>query len=277
MMTKNVLIPIVTFLVGAGVTFLITQKLLEKKYADIAEAEITSMREAMERAKHRPKFVKEKKKITVDRNKVDMGTINPNGTLTRSSIDNDPYEKAKRDYHKISILKSEEETAKDETPEPEGDIEPDTDTDTDDETSDFDDGECDDAGQTEQDMLNLMKVDRTQPYVITDQQYSEENGHYDKISLYYYRIDDVLTEDNEEIIDDIDSSIGWDALHVLDMQTNVWVRNERIASDYEVIALNSSFAESVHGLHIQPLNGNHVATPRERYEEKQRLRKENGE
>ena len=228
------------------------------------------MREAMERMKERSSIVQEnkiKKKTIIDKViedvKKEMGVKSPSA-LTRSTLENDPYEKAKRDYHKISSSK-EVETKKNKSTS-------DNTEQSDEEDCSDEDNELDDAGKSEQDMLDLTKVDRTIPYIINDREFAEEFDHHDKISLYYYRVDDVLCEENEEIIDNIEGTIGYDALTALDMQTTVWVRNEPLAIDYEVIALNSSFAESVHGVHIQ--ENNRILTPRERYNERQQKRRE---
>jgi len=274
-MKKTIVLCLASFLVGAGAGFLITQKLIEKKYAQLAEDEISSVKEAFER--RRTMITNANPKMTVvdelvSNAKKDLGIKNPSATLTRSSLDNDPYEMAKRDYYKISAQKKEKivepETA------PDTDIGEEDDPEDNDFPDEDDEDMLDAAGMTEQDMVDMTRVDRTQPYVISDQQYSEEFSHHDKVSLYYYRVDDVLCEENEEMVDDIESVIGYDALKILDMQTTVWVRNEPLAIDYEVIALNSSFAETVHGLHIKE---QHAMTPRERYIEKQKRREQDGE
>lgn len=230
------------------------------------------MREALKRASERPPVITEKKtkKKSKEQEKTEefgkaategLKKGLTNGGLTRSSLDTDPYEQAKRDYHRISTEKN-ASVAKDEPDEP--------DTEDEDRAE-----ETDDAGKTEQDMLDLTRIDRTQPYIINDREYSEEFDHHNKVSLYYYRVDDVLCEENEEIIDDVDAAIGNEALSILDTQTTVWVRNEPLAIDYEIIALNSSFAESAHGIHIKPLKPGAAMTPRERYIEKQNKRREN--
>lgn len=282
-MSKNVIVPILAFLAGAGASFLVTKSLLEKKYAAIAEDEIASVKEAFERAKQRnQEAVKVKKNEKTKTAKAEVKgqpktdeKINPDKILTRTSLDDDPYEQAKRDYHKISHAgrtkpevteKKDEEAAEDPDP--------------DDEESEEDEDDCvrDDAGMSEEDMRNLTRVDRASPYIITDEEYADEFPHHDKVSLYYYRVDDVLTEENEEIIDDIDRIIGYQALSVLDTQTNVWVRNEPLGIDYEIMALNTSFAEQVHGENLEKAkNSNRVMTPRERYEERQKRRKTNND
>ena len=78
-------------------------------------------------------------------------------------------------------------------------------------------------------------------------------------------------DENEEIIDDIESVVGYDALAMLDMQTTVWVRNEPLGIDYEIIALNKSYQETVDGIKREAM-----MTPRERYEYNQRQKEQHG-
>ena len=64
-----------------------------------------------------------------------------------------------------------------------------------------------------------------------------------KISLYYYRVDDILCEESEEVIEDVEAVIGYDAL-ALDIPRF----GCDLCIDYEVISINKSYAEQIHGL-----------------------------
>jgi hypothetical protein len=90
------------------------------------------------------------------------------------------------------------------------------------------------------------------PYVISIDEYSEENTHYDKITLYFYEDDEVLTEDDEEAIDDPNALVGDYALNCFGENSGdpevVYVRNERLQIDYEVIRLSKSYQETVLGI-----------------------------
>lgn len=74
-------------------------------------------------------------------------------------------------------------------------------------------------------------------YTITPHQFAFENRHYDKITLLYYPADKILVNeltDNEEAVD---ITIGEDALTKFGEfeEDVVYVRNDRIGIDYEVI------------------------------------------
>jgi hypothetical protein len=143
-----------------------------------------------------------------------------------------------------------------------GDVETGTDEENHDNDPDYYQ-ERDAAGMTEAEIS--PEIDRTQPYVIDDEEFTNGFPQHEKVSLYYYKVDDVLAEENEEVVTDIDNTIGYDAMNQFDMQTTVWVRNEPLGIDYEVVSINKSYAETVAGFKA-PM------TPREVYLAKQKKR-----
>lgn len=86
-------------------------------------------------------------------------------------------------------------------------------------------------------------VSKDEPYVIP----ADEFGFFEdfeEITLTYYS-DDILTDDQDHIIDDRESIIGRDALSRLtnsDDET-VYVRNEKLKADYEICYDYKRFAE----------------------------------
>jgi len=252
-MNKQIIARIAIFGLGIGVGFLIAKKY----YEHVVQEEIESVKEHL--GSHIPGlYRKDWGTMDDNRSKSDDGhtgndpSVAPDDSkfrtaanpMSRSSLDNNPYEQAKKNYSLVKPVVEEEE-----------DCDEDTDA----------------AGMTEADSERMSEIIRTLPYIIDDQSFCEEYNNHDKISLYYYRADDVLCEESEEIIDDVEGTIGYDALAKLDTQTSVWVRNEPLAIDYEVISLNKSYAEVVLGVGVD-VN----LSPREKYLRQQR-RKENGE
>lgn len=110
---------------------------------------------------------------------------------------------------------------------------------------------------------DLSDIDRTQPYVISSEEYNDEFIHHDKLSIYYYILDDVLCDEHEQPMDDIAGTIGYDCFKILENQSAAWVRNERLAIDYEICVVRSSYAEVVQGIPAK------ILSPREAYQKKQ--------
>jgi hypothetical protein len=247
-MNKSILLNILIFTLGGGVGFLVGKKVYENYYAAIAQEEIDSVKEAFENRRlvesgkpgnengmtdeeYRTKNLSSEFDGDPDKTPNGISEYNKQRTntnsLTRSStIINNSNEQAKMNYHLVSAK-------------------PQTET---------DEPLTDAAGKTEEEM-DLSKVDRTRPYIIDDREFNDEFEHHDKISLYYYAVDDVLCDEDEEVIKDIDNTVGFEALEAFDRQTTVWVRNEPLTIDYEIICINKSYAESV----------GKVESPRERY------------
>lgn len=81
------------------------------------------------------------------------------------------------------------------------------------------------------------------PYSISPSEYANTNLYFDKDELYYYAVDDVLVDDNENPIDDINGLVG-DGFKVAigEYEDNVaYIRNESISTDYCIISLNKQF------------------------------------
>lgn len=84
---------------------------------------------------------------------------------------------------------------------------------------------------------NKEVADELKPYIISPDQFGELFG-YDTISLNYYA-DKVLADDNDEIIDDVDNTVGLESLnHFGDYKEDpdcVYVRNDALKADYEIL------------------------------------------
>lgn len=80
------------------------------------------------------------------------------------------------------------------------------------------------------------------PYSIRPYIFTNTNRHYDKCSLIWYAIDDVLaTEEHERIIDFAIVGEDWRS-HVGEFEEDVaYIRNESIAVDYEIVKEEMSY------------------------------------
>lgn len=73
------------------------------------------------------------------------------------------------------------------------------------------------------------------PYVISPDEFGEVE-HYQTMTLYYYS-DGILADEEQEIIEDIDSCVGVESLkHFGEYEEDsVFVRNDRQRIDYEIL------------------------------------------
>lgn len=98
--------------------------------------------------------------------------------------------------------------------------------------------------------------DLKEPYMISmddfDAGYPER---YDTESLTYYAVDDILANDEDEIINDVESLIGADALDHFGAEAaetsgdsdTMYIRNEKLHCDYEVTRIHQSYHQVVLG------------------------------
>lgn len=77
--------------------------------------------------------------------------------------------------------------------------------------------------------------DVEKPYMITVDDYAELDD-YNTESLYYFE-DGVLTDESENIIDDVENIVGEEALAKFDEEEvdSVYVRNDARKTDYEIL------------------------------------------
>ena len=110
-------------------------------------------------------------------------------------------------------------------------------------------------GEGERDTVEFKsepkKKIETDAYVIDINEFSDGEEMFDKLTVYYYEFDNVLVDADEEVIVEIDDTIGWDSLDCFgEGSVNpdiVYVRNEELKIDYEIIRLRESYGKSVLG------------------------------
>lgn len=81
------------------------------------------------------------------------------------------------------------------------------------------------------------------PYIITEDSFNEDYTEFDKISLVLYSDGVVVDEQDEVVI--VPDTIGVEAIEYLEnnrLDNVVYVRNERRASDYEMVRDNNTYA-----------------------------------
>ena len=81
------------------------------------------------------------------------------------------------------------------------------------------------------------------PYVISPEEFGEFE-EYEKISLTYYA-DQVLTDENNEEVDDVEEIVGEESLtHFGEYEDDsVFVRNDRLKCDYEILLDQRNYSD----------------------------------
>lgn len=90
------------------------------------------------------------------------------------------------------------------------------------------------------------------PYIITTEEFRQNDPEYVQSTLTYYEPDMVLADDHEDIIENKEDTVGLKALSSFGLDPDepdaVYVRNEKIQMDFEVVRSEESFAKVVLGI-----------------------------
>lgn len=112
--------------------------------------------------------------------------------------------------------------------------------------------EVDESQRVEAEDVFYKNRDHSLPFVISQQEFLEDEEDFDKITLAYYEEDDTLCDESDKSIDNIDTLIGYDSLHRFgdhsDDKNIVYVRNVNFGTDYEVIREKGKYTVRVLGL-----------------------------
>jgi hypothetical protein len=94
------------------------------------------------------------------------------------------------------------------------------------------------------------------PYVISVEEFQHDRQDFDKTTITYYDLDDTLCDEREQPIPDVDYVVGRDSLeHFGDRSDDpniVYVRNEKLGTDYEVMRDMRSYTSAVLGYDDEP-------------------------
>ena len=83
------------------------------------------------------------------------------------------------------------------------------------------------------------------PYVITPDEFGEIDD-YETITLIYYS-DEVLTDDDDELVEDVENVVGVDSLsHFGEYEADsVYVRNDILKADYELLLDQRNYSDVI--------------------------------
>lgn len=113
------------------------------------------------------------------------------------------------------------------------------------------------------------------PFIITQDEFLEAEPGYEQVTLTYYEGDDTLADEGDQAIPLIDETVGKGTLHRFghgsgDART-VFVRNDKLSTDFEVVKSDGKYAHEVLGLEHSDEYGN-----RDRHSRRNQYRKERG-
>ena len=201
---KGVLI----FVLGAAAGSLATWKLIEKKYKDIAQEEIDSVKDT---------FSKMKKNEYPDK------------------LEDYP------DFEEFDDSEDEEEE-----PKPEQKIDRNNKPDIVEYAKILSESGYTNYAerQNKKEKKGVEPVEDERPYVISPDEFGEKDG-YENVTLTYYA-DGVLTDYFDNVISNVDEVVGFDSLdHFGEYEDDVvFVRNEKMETDYEILRDLRDFNES---------------------------------
>ena len=93
------------------------------------------------------------------------------------------------------------------------------------------------------------------PYVIHIDEYKENETNYNQVTYTWWENDEIMSAANDEVVDEVDRIVGLDNLKLFGHgsgQTNVvYVRNDKLNLDIEILRSDSDYAEVVHGLEVR--------------------------
>lgn len=88
------------------------------------------------------------------------------------------------------------------------------------------------------------------PYIITQEEFTE--GDFPADTFTYYAEDGTLADSQSMPVDDVDKMLGEANVQQFGMGSGdpriVYIRNEKLGMDFEIVAENGSYAKIVHGL-----------------------------
>lgn len=104
---------------------------------------------------------------------------------------------------------------------------------------------------------DIVVRDPDHPYLISIDEFMEDEQTYDKITLTYFEDDDTLIEEkDEQLVPDVDNTVGEDNLTKFGLnpkdRDTIHVRNERLECDFEITRDTRAYTEVILGVRVDP-------------------------
>jgi tetrahydromethanopterin S-methyltransferase subunit G len=222
---------VVGALAGGGLTYILLKKRLEMKYERIVKQEIQDAKEFYRRL-----------------NKTDENGENLSPEEVLEDLHGKEATEALRSYQGVTPEENQEDPeAEIETVAPSADA-----AQTAVQNIFVNSAPIDDSGWN-YDVENAIRAEHPdQPYIIHHDEFFENEKEYEQTTLTFYEGDDTLADDKEAVVPDSDSTVGDDNLmrfgHGSKDENVVYVRNDRLELDFEIIRSDGKYSVEVLGL-----------------------------
>lgn len=242
---NNIIGKVLLFVGGGAVGFLTAKVVYTKYYENLIEEEITNVKDAYDAALVKlDKDMKADTTVKKEERKIQNQITNKNA-LVRSDEGNQ-YNQIKKIYN----------------------------IDQDDSGHPADEEDIDDEYLDDTAYGNPVENINPIPYIISEDSFMNEWDQHDKVSMDFYILDKILTDEVTEPLEYNESimMIGVEAMSKLctaTQDTVVYIRNEKLRIDYEIGTINDSFSaepDSYSDLDWKPEVIKKNLTPREAYE-----------
>jgi hypothetical protein len=112
---------------------------------------------------------------------------------------------------------------------------------------------------------------REVPYVIHKEEFFADDSYDHSVTWTYFEGDDVLVDESDEVITKKDEVVGLDNLtkfgHGSEDPNVVYIRNDRLQQDMEILLHKSHYAKEVLGLEEEPTDLKHSAYRTRRFDD----------
>lgn len=99
---------------------------------------------------------------------------------------------------------------------------------------------------------NAEPNDPDAPYVISVEGYMQNEELFEQMTLSYYSADKVLTNEADEVVEDVEGTVGYNNLQNFGVESGnddtVYVRNPKRETEYEILRLDTAYKNVVLGM-----------------------------
>ena len=209
-------LPIVlAFALGGFAGYIITKKLLAEKYAEEAQIEINSVKEYWHEKNEGDKENSKNYPYSKSLQKPDLHTlVKPYSTSVLEQFNEETDAR---------YFKSDEEEMQ----------------------AQIDEDLALEAQEEFNEEMQAQADPDVDPYLIDYAEFCKKSDVYDKVDLYYYRLDDILCDTKDTIMQNPEDVLGWDWMKEMQKINTAFVRNEKLKIDYEIYPISGAFSDEV--------------------------------